>query len=237
LTHLFSPPAHTLPYHARQYSNHSNNGDNDISDNDDGGDIPHEAYWELQYQERFGQSVKSPLQSLISATHKSTSDNWVSTSPHLTHTDTAGKATMVDVSSKTPTVRTARAKATVNLGETAYELVKSNKSQKGDVLAVARIAGIIGAKKTSDLIPLCHNIPISKVLIEFVMNDDDFSIDIFSEAVTVGVTGIEMEALTAVSISALTVYDMCKAVTHHITISDIKLLHKSGGKALYNSDG
>ena len=233
---LLSQTTHITSQFIRQYS--SDSGGN----NDDPGELSG-AYWEQQYQHRFGQPVASPLQSLLSntgATSNKTSaatdsSNYDDKGAQLTHTDSSGKANMVDVSAKTPTVRMSKAKATMYLGKKAYELVKSNQSQKGDVLAVARIAGIIGAKKTSDLIPLCHNIPISKVSIEFAMNDDDFSVDIFSEARTVGVTGIEMESLTAASVAALTVYDMCKAVTHGIVITDVKFLHKSGGKSLYNS--
>lgn len=217
--------------HRRLYSSYSGRDNSD--------DEPSGAYWEQQYEERFGKSINSPLEKFIPNQQPSSlyNDSMISKSVHtsdtLTHTDSAGKANMVDVSHKTPTVRTSRAKATVILGPKAYKLVKHNQSKKGDVLSVARIAGIIGAKKTSELIPLCHNIPISKVAIDFSLNDNDFSVDVFSEASTYGVTGIEMEALTAVSTAALTVYDMCKAVSHNIIISDIKLLSKSGGKSDY----
>ena len=149
----------------------------------------------------------------------------------LTHVDESGKARMVDVSLKTDTIRTAEAAATVVLSEKVYNLIKSNCIEKGDVLAAARIAGIQGAKKTSELIPLCHNIFITNIDINFRFNDDDFSVCIFSFAKTESRTGIEMEALTAVSVAALTIYDMCKGVDKSISIKDINLLSKTGGKS------
>jgi molybdenum cofactor biosynthesis protein MoaC len=148
----------------------------------------------------------------------------------LTHTDSSGKAKMVDVTSKSENERTASAKATVYLNSKVFELIKNNGIQKGDVLTVAKIAGIQGAKKTSELIPLCHNIFISNIDINFILNNDDYSIEIISTAKTVASTGIEMEALTAVSIAALTIYDMCKAVDKSITVGGIKLISKTGGK-------
>lgn len=198
---------------------------------DSGGDYKGN-YWEDQYRDRTGQSTQSPLSSLLASTRADMPNS--NLSPVLTHTDSTGKAKMVDVSNKVATVRLAKAAATVYLGQQAYELVQRNQSTKGDVLAVARIAGITGAKATSNLIPLCHNIPLSLVSIEFVLEDSQHSITVESEAKTVGVTGVEMEALTAVTVAALTVYDMCKAVSHDIVIADIKLLHKSGGKSDYN---
>jgi molybdenum cofactor biosynthesis protein MoaC len=149
----------------------------------------------------------------------------------LTHTDSSGKAKMVDVSSKSENERTASAKATVYLNSKVFELIKNNEIQKGDVLTVAKIAGIQGAKKTSELIPLCHNIFISNIDINFQMNHNDYSIDITSTTKTIASTGIEMEALTAVSIASLTIYDMCKAVDKSITIGEIKLISKTGGKS------
>ena len=150
--------------------------------------------------------------------------------PSLTHVDQSGHANMVDVSNKPVSSRTASAVGKVLLGETAFHLVQDNKLSKGDVLTVAQIAGIVAAKRTSDLIPLCHNIPISKVNTELELNPEDFSVRITSEVKTSGVTGVEMEALTAVSVAALTVYDMCKAVTHDIVIQEVKLVSKTGGQ-------
>lgn len=189
-------------------------------------------YWDQQYKERFGDSI-NPLTSLLTNLPQP-SIPVCNISQTLTHTDSSGKANMVDVSNKTPTTRIAKAEATICLDEVAYSLVKSNDHSKGDVLAVARVAGIAGAKKTSDLIPLCHNIPISKVSVDFNLIDSEQIIEVVGVAKTVGVTGVEMEALCAVSIAALTVYDMCKAVSHNITITDVKLVHKSGGKSDYN---
>jgi len=150
---------------------------------------------------------------------------------NLTHTDENGKAKMVDVSGKEMNLRTASAFAEVVLSPHAYVAVKNNEVSKGDVLAVSRIAGIQAAKKTSELIPLCHNIFISSVTIDFEMKDDTNSIQIISTAKTNSVTGIEMEALTGVSVAALTIYDMCKAIDKSIKITDVHLLTKTGGKS------
>ena len=149
----------------------------------------------------------------------------------LTHVNSEGKAEMVDVSSKDDSVRTATASGKVYISEEIYIKIKNNEIEKGDVLALAKFAGIQAAKKTSELIPLCHNIPISKVQVELKLNEKDSSVEITSFAKTVAKTGVEMEALTAVSIAALTVYDMCKALDKSINISDIRLLSKTGGKS------
>jgi cyclic pyranopterin monophosphate synthase len=149
----------------------------------------------------------------------------------LTHTDKNGKANMVDVTTKVPTIRTAEAFAEVKVSKELYTKIENNGLTKGDVLTTAKIAGIQGGKKTSELIPLCHNIFISKLNVDLNLNEENSSVEIFSSAKTEGVTGIEMEVLTAASIAALTVYDMCKAVDKSITISEIKLLKKTGGKS------
>jgi len=149
----------------------------------------------------------------------------------LTHVNSEGKAEMVDVSSKDDSVRTATASGKVYVSEEVYIKIKNNEIEKGDVLALAKFAGIQAAKKTSELIPLCHNIPIAKVQVELKLNEKDSSVEITSYAKTVAKTGIEMEALTAVSIAALTVYDMCKALAKSINISGIRLLSKTGGKS------
>lgn len=148
----------------------------------------------------------------------------------LTHTDIHGKAQMVDVSTKEKTLRIATAYAEVKLPVKVFNAVKKNQIAKGDVLSIAKIAGIQASKKTSELIPLCHNIFIAKVDVELKLNSKKKIVKIKSFALTTEVTGIEMEALTAVSVAALTVYDMCKAIDHGIIISEIKLLSKSGGK-------
>ena len=130
----------------------------------------------------------------------------------FSHTDKSGKAKMVDVSSKEQTLRTAEAFAEVQVSKDVFEKIKSNQIQKGEVLTVAKIAGIQAAKKTSELIPLCHNIFISTVDVHLFLNEKKKSVEIRSSAKTNAQTGIEMEALTAVSVAALTVYDMCKAL-------------------------
>ncbi|XP_066280255.1 molybdenum cofactor biosynthesis protein 1-like [Branchiostoma lanceolatum] len=151
-------------------------------------------------------------------------------SASLTHTDETGKAKMVDVGHKDNTRRMASAAAAVMLGADAFALVKDNKMKKGDVLTVAQLAGIMAAKNTSNLIPLCHNIPISKVDVRLRLDPSQHAVHIVSEVSTTGKTGVEMEALTAVTVAALTVYDMCKAVTHDITVENIHLVSKTGGQ-------
>ena len=143
----------------------------------------------------------------------------------LTHLNREGEAQMVDISDKKIVRREAAASGTIFLQPAAIELIKNNRVKKGDVLAVARIAAISGAKKTFDLIPLCHNIPIDKIDVSFEIKED--RIEIRSRAVCDAKTGIEMEALTAVSIAALTIYDMCKAVDKQMVISEIKLEEKT----------
>lgn len=154
----------------------------------------------------------------------------------LSHVDSDNKASMVDVTGKPETVRKASALARIFLGEKVFELVKNNEMKKGDVLTVSKLAGIMGAKRTSELIPLCHNISLTKVDVELVLNAATFEVNITSNVTCSGKTGVEMEALTAVSVAALTVYDMCKSVTHDIVITDVKLLVKSGGKSNYITD-
>ncbi|ELT94146.1 hypothetical protein CAPTEDRAFT_163794 [Capitella teleta] len=145
----------------------------------------------------------------------------------LTHTNPEGKASMVDVGHKDTSARVALASGVVHLPPEVYQLVSQNEMKKGDVLSVAQLAGIMGAKRTSDLIPLCHNIPIDKVSVELRLDDE--ALRITCEVHSHGRTGIEMEALVGVSVAALTVYDMCKAVSQDITISDIQLEKKTGG--------
>ena len=149
----------------------------------------------------------------------------------LSHVNESGKAEMVDVSAKNETVRTATAFAEVLVNKTVFSRIKENTIAKGDVLSIAQIAGIQAAKKTSELIPLCHNIFISKVDVNLKLNEERNSVEIVSYAKTVSQTGIEMEALTAVSVAALTVYDMCKAIDKSIRIAGIRLLSKTGGKS------
>ncbi|MGE5430279.1 MAG: cyclic pyranopterin monophosphate synthase MoaC [Syntrophomonadaceae bacterium] len=149
----------------------------------------------------------------------------------FTHLDESGKARMVDVTEKPDTERTAIASAEVLLTEEIFEKIKNNEIGKGDVLTVAKIAGIQAAKKTCELIPLCHNIFISNVMLSLELREENKSVRITAEAKTVSKTGVEMEALTAVSVAALTVYDMCKAISKSMVITGIKVLSKSGGKS------
>jgi cyclic pyranopterin monophosphate synthase len=149
----------------------------------------------------------------------------------LTHFDEHGNAIMVDVSAKMETVRVADAAGNIKMSVKAYNLVKSGSMAKGDVLGIARVAGVMAAKKVDELIPLAHPLMISKVSVDFAYRDENSSIDIFATVGISGKTGVEMEALTAVSIAALTIYDMCKAVDKSMVISDIRLLKKTGGKS------
>ncbi len=149
----------------------------------------------------------------------------------FTHFNEKGQAVMVDVSEKQDTTRQAIASGKIYMSEECYNKVKAGSMKKGDVLGVARIAGIMGAKKTSDLIPLCHILNLSKVEIDFRLDDKKHAIEAVSIVKTTGKTGVEMEALTAVNISLLTIYDMCKAVDKGMVIGDIMLMEKSGGKS------
>jgi len=149
----------------------------------------------------------------------------------LTHLDDNGQAHMVDVSGKPETIRMARAVGSVQLSDSSMAALLEGNVEKGDALAVARIAGIMAAKKTSELIPLCHPLPISKAKVELEPDKDRNLVLITATVKTTGPTGVEMEALTAVSIAALTLYDMLKSVDKFITISAIKLDEKQGGKS------
>ncbi|XP_069578403.1 molybdenum cofactor biosynthesis protein 1 isoform X1 [Brachyistius frenatus] len=152
------------------------------------------------------------------------------TTAQLTHTDARGRATMVDVGRKVSTCRTATACATVVLGPTAFRLLRDNQLAKGDALTVAQLAGIMASKQTSALIPLCHPLPLDHASVTFHLDELQNAAVITATCRTTGRTGVEMEALTAVSVAALTVYDMCKAVSHDIIITDVKLVSKTGGK-------
>ncbi len=149
----------------------------------------------------------------------------------LTHFDSSGQAHMVDVSDKASTHRVAIATGCIQMNPNTYELIESGGHKKGDVLGIARIAGIQAAKKTADLIPLCHPIALTHVSIEFQSDRSSHTIYCQARAETAGPTGVEMEALTATQIALLTIYDMCKAVDRGMVMSDIRLLEKSGGKS------
>ncbi len=149
----------------------------------------------------------------------------------LTHLDASGNAHMVDVSEKDVTSRSATAKALVRMRPETLTLILEGKAKKGDVLATARIAGIMAAKKTHELIPLCHPLMISKVSVDFTPDEATASIAVEATVKVEGKTGVEMEALTACSVACLTLYDMCKAVDRAMTITDLRLVEKSGGKS------
>lgn len=149
----------------------------------------------------------------------------------LTHLDRSGKAKMVDVTEKRSTEREAIARASVYMKSATLSLIKDKAVPKGDVFAVARIAGMLAAKKTSDLIPLCHPLNVTSVDVTLTIDRKGNRVEVEAKARTVGQTGVEMEALTAVSVAALTIYDMCKAVDKEMTISDIMLMEKRGGKS------
>jgi cyclic pyranopterin monophosphate synthase len=149
----------------------------------------------------------------------------------FTHIDADGNAVMVDVSDKSDTERMATAKGSVIMQAETLTKIMAGGMKKGDVLTVAQLAGIMGAKRTPDLIPLCHPLALTSVKVELVCDPDRNAVDISATCKLNGQTGVEMEALTAVSIAALTVYDMCKAVDKGMQLTDIRLVHKSGGKS------
>ena len=147
----------------------------------------------------------------------------------FTHFDESGRARMVDVGDKDITKRTAVASGRVLVNPDTFELIRSGGMKKGDVLATAQIAGIMGAKRTPDLIPMCHPLFLSSIRLDLSLNEEDHAVEIRAEVSCQGRTGVEMEALTAVSTAALTVYDMCKAVQRDMEITDIRLVQKTGG--------
>ena len=149
----------------------------------------------------------------------------------LTHINEEGYAKMVDVSEKEETIREAIAKGSIYMNRNTIMAIVEGKIKKGDVLSVAQIGGIMGAKSTSDIIPMCHNINIYGADLDFHVDENNSKIDIIATVRTVGVTGVEMEALTSVSIAALTIYDMCKAIDKEMVISDIHLVKKTGGRS------
>ncbi|MCB8877247.1 cyclic pyranopterin monophosphate synthase MoaC [Acidisoma silvae] len=151
------------------------------------------------------------------------------TGDRLTHFDASGQAAMVDVSAKPETARTATARARISMLPATLALIQSGEAKKGDVLGVARLAGIMAAKRTADLIPLCHPLPISAVAVIFDSDAASSAIEIIATVRTTGRTGVEMEALTAASVAALTIYDMCKAVDRGMVVDGLRVTEKSGG--------
>ncbi|WP_338619121.1 cyclic pyranopterin monophosphate synthase MoaC [Pigmentiphaga sp. CHJ604] len=149
----------------------------------------------------------------------------------LTHFDAAGQAHMVDVGAKPATARVAVAAGTIRMQPATLALVREGNAKKGDVLGIARIAAIMAAKKTSDLIPLCHPIPLTHVACDFLLDEEASAVRCTVRAETVGGTGVEMEALTAVNVALLTIYDMCKAADRGMVMTDVRLMEKKGGKS------
>jgi cyclic pyranopterin phosphate synthase len=149
----------------------------------------------------------------------------------LTHIDKAGRPKMVDISAKAATKRRAVARGLVRMKSATLELIKKGGTKKGEVLATAQLAGIMAAKQTAQLIPLCHPIPIEEITVEFKLDQKNSAIEITSTARSTGKTGVEMEALTATAVAALTIYDMVKAVDRGMKIENIRLVQKSGGKS------
>ena len=166
--------------------------------------------------------LASEMASKVGAIHES---------PLPTHFDSEGKVRMVDVSAKPATERLAVAKGVVIMKPATLEMIKRGEAAKGDVLAVAQMAGIMAAKQTSHLIPLCHPLPITNISVEFKLDEERSAVDITTTVRTTAQTGVEMEALTAVAVAALTIYDMCKAVDRGMRIESIRLARKSGGKS------
>jgi len=149
----------------------------------------------------------------------------------LTHIDAAGRPRMVDITGKADSARAATAKGLVRMHPATFKLIKQGGIAKGDVLSVAQLAGIMAAKRTPDLIPLCHPILIDSVEIDFQPDETESTIEITATVASTGKTGVEMEALTATAVAALTVYDMCKALDRGMKIENVRLVHKSGGKS------
>ena len=164
---------------------------------------------------------------VIFVKHKDT----IMTETNLTHFDASGNAVMVDVSEKTVTFREATAHGIITMNAEAFAAVESGTVKKGDVLGVARIAGIMATKRTSELIPLCHPLPLTKVSVDFRLLPERQAVEALCTVKTAGVTGVEMEALTGVSTALLTIYDMCKAVDKGMELGEIHLVEKTGGKS------
>ncbi|KAB7505826.1 Molybdenum cofactor biosynthesis protein 1 [Armadillidium nasatum] len=184
---------------------------------------------------KYWENNLSDFESNVSDSANETDDTqeMTTSASSLSHVNSQGKAQMVDVGEKIASKRQAVAEAVVWVGEKVFRLVKENSIKKGDVLSVSELAGIMGAKQTSHLIPLCHPLMLTYVDVKTYLQEEEKSIKIVSSVKTIGITGVEMEALTAASIAALTIYDMCKAVSHEIQIKNIQLVSKSGGKRDY----
>jgi cyclic pyranopterin monophosphate synthase len=153
------------------------------------------------------------------------------TSQTLTHFDAQGQAHMVDVAGKAETHRVARASGSIHMQPATFDLIANGQAKKGDVIGIARIAAIQGAKRTAELIPLCHPLPITRVVVDFELDAAQHAVHCIAQVETLGRTGVEMEALTAVQVGLLTIYDMCKAADRGMVMGNIRVLEKSGGKS------
>jgi len=210
----------------RCFSSHSGGG----GDGDDATDLDAAANYCQLYERLVTQSLGTPLP-MSSDNSSSQTRSLTTRNSTLSHVGDSGMVKMVDVGSKSATSRVAVAAGRVKLGRTAFQLVAENRLKKGNVLTTAQLAGIMAAKQTTQLIPLCHNIVLTSVDLTLTLDSASLSVMIECTARSCGQTGVEMEALTGVSVAALTVYDMCKSVSHDIIISDIQLLSKTGGKS------
>jgi len=213
----------------RYYSSHSSNDDDDVNDSAAAAAATANYY---QLYERL--VIQSPVLSSsqpLSSVNSSLSTEHLTADASLSHVDDSGNVKMVDVGSKSETSRVAVAAGRVKLGRHAYQLVTENRLEKGNVLLTAQLAGIMAAKRTSQLIPLCHNILLTSVDVNLSLDPASMSVVVACSARSYSQTGVEMEALTGVSVAALTVYDMCKSVSHDIVIDDIRLVSKTGGKS------
>ena len=204
----------------------SQSGDEDGVNDSDAGANYYKLYQRLMTQ---SQTVAAPSSSSVGSSLSTESSRTADVT--LSHVGESGKAKMVDVGSKPETSRVAVAAGRVKLGGTAFELVAENRLKKGDVLSTAQLAGIMAVKQTSHLIPLCHNVVLTSVDVNLTLESSSLSVVIECTARSRGQTGVEMEALTGVAVAALTVYDMCKSVSHDIIISDVQLISKTGGKS------
>jgi len=209
---------------ARHFSSQSGDAaDDDVMDSDAAGADYYELFRQLMTQSQSLGNCSSLSRSVSSAER--------STSSRLSHVSDSGMVKMVDIGSKSETCRKAVAMGRVRLGSTAFQLVAENRLEKGNVLSAAQLAGIMAAKQTSRLIPLCHNVILTSVDVTLTLDAASLSVVIECRARSRGRTGVEMEALTGVAVAALTVYDMCKSISHDILITDIRLVSKTGGKS------
>lgn len=220
------------------FSTSSINSRGAVNDDNSDEDAKMETYYK-RYHDIFGKSIQMNTEK-VETVQTNTGKVEAETNPDytkvLSHVDPGGRARMVDVSNKPATTRVAVATGLVQLPGETFRMVSENQMKKGDVLTVAQLAGIMGTKRTSSLIPLCHNIPITNADVSLKLNERTCCVEVTCSVSTVSNTGVEMEALTGVAITLLTIYDMCKSASHNIVITDIELKKKYGGKSEYVSN-